>query len=78
MDYLWGASLTREKDGLEFLLEVVMDTGVPDHERFFAADRLTRLGSTPRVAPLLKRACLTITDEQARPAFEGLLWTWYG
>ena len=29
-------------------------------------------------APLLKRACLSITDRDARPAFERLLWTWYG
>ena len=77
MDYLWGASLTRDTDALEFLLEVVMDSNAPDHERLYAADRLTRLGATSRVAPLLKRACLTITDRDVRPAFERLLWTWY-
>ena len=30
------------------------------------------------VAPLLKRACLEITDPDVRPAYEGLLWLWYG
>ena len=78
MDYLWGASLTREADALEFLIEVVMDNKIPDHERLYAADCLAKLGSTPRVAPILKRACLDITDPGARPAFEALLWTWYG
>ena len=54
-----------------------MDSNVPDYERLFAADCLTQLGDTARGAPLLKRACLTITDEVVRPAFESLLWTWY-
>lgn len=78
MDYLWGASLTREPDGLEFLIEVVLGEDVPDYERLYAAQCLTRLGESVRVAPLLKRACLSITDRDARPAFERLLWTWYG
>ena len=77
MDYLWGASLTREEDALDFLLVVVLAGDVPDHERLYAADCLTRLGSTPRVAPLLKRACLGITNAEIREAFERLLWIWY-
>ena len=78
MDYLWGASLSAEEDTREFLLEVVMSPEAFDYERIYAADRLARMGPTPMVAPILKRACLGITDAVVRPAFEELLWTWYG
>jgi hypothetical protein len=77
LDYLWGASLSREPDTVEFLLGVVVSDDVPDHERLFAANCLVRLGETPRVAPTLKRACLAVTDRDVRPAFEELLWLWY-
>jgi len=78
MDYLWGASLSTEEDAREFLLEVVMSPDAVDYERIYAADRLARMGPTPMVAPVLKRACLGVTDAEVRPAFEELLWTWYG
>ena len=78
MDYLWAASLSAEQDTREFLMQVVIDDASYDHERLFAAERLVKLGPTSVVAPLLKRACLRIEDEQVRPAFQALLWTWYG
>lgn len=78
LDFLWGASFSREADAIELLIEVAMSSEAADHERLYAADCLTRLGVTERVAPLLKRACLEITDPDVRPAFEGLLWLWYG
>jgi HEAT repeat protein len=77
LDYLWGASLSRESDTVEFLLGVVVRDDAPDHERLFAANRLVRSGDTPRVAPTLKRACLGVTDPVVRPAFVELLWLWY-
>ncbi len=77
LDYLWGASMSREPDTIEFLIEVVLSERALDHERLFAADCLTKQGDTQRVAPTLKRACLRVTDRQVRPAFEELLWVWY-
>jgi HEAT repeat protein len=77
-DYLWAASLSAETDARDFLLEVVIGDESLDHERLFAAYRLTKLGSTPIVAPVLKRACLRVEDARVRPAFQSLLWTWYG
>jgi hypothetical protein len=77
LDYLWGASLSREADTVDFLARVVVSDDAPDHERLFAANCLVRLGDTPRIAPVLKRACLRISDSNVRPAFEELLWLWY-
>jgi HEAT repeat protein len=77
LDYLWGASLSREPDTVAFLIEVVLSEGALDHERLFSADCLTRQGDTQRIAPILKRACLAVTDPEVRPAFEELLWLWY-
>ncbi len=78
LDYLWAASLSSEDDTRTLLLGVVLGDESHDHERLFAADRLTKMGPTPLVAPVLKRACLRIEDRLVRPAFESLLWTWYG
>ena len=78
LDYLWAASLSAEADTREFLMEVVLGEESLDHERLFAAYRLTKLGPTTLVAPVLKRACLRVEDARVRPAFQSLLWTWYG
>ncbi len=78
MDYLWAASLSAEEDTRAFLTSVVLADASRDHERLFAADRLVKLGPTQVVAPVLKRACLRIEDPLVRPAFQALLWTWYG
>ena len=78
LDYLWAASLSAEDDTRSFLMAVALSDESLDHERLFAAERLTKLGPTPVVAPVLKRACLRVRDPRARPAFESLLWTWYG
>ncbi len=78
MDYLWAASLSAEQDTRDFLMRLVIDDSSYDHERLFAAERLVKLGPTKVVAPLLKRACLRVEDKQVRPAFQALLWTWYG
>ena len=77
LDFLWAASMSRESDSVDFLIEVVLSDEAPDHERLFAADCLTKRGETPRVAPTLKRACLGVKDPEVRPAFEELLWLWY-
>jgi len=78
LDYLWAASMSRGSETVDFLVEVALGVASPDYERLFAAECLTRLGETLVVAPVLKRACLTITDPLVRPAFEELLWRWYG
>jgi hypothetical protein len=77
-DLLWAASFSAEEDARVFLMDVVLRDDSLDHERLYAADRLTKLGPTLVVAPVLKRACLRIKDAKVRPAFESLLWTWYG
>jgi hypothetical protein len=78
LDYLWAASLSSEEDTRAFLMEVVLGEESLDHERLFAAERLTKMGPSAVVAPVLKRACLRVEDPLVRPAFESLLWTWYG
>ncbi|MDE0892538.1 MAG: hypothetical protein OSB14_10170, partial [Planctomycetota bacterium] len=77
-DLLWAASFSAEEDARAFLMDVVLRDDCLDHERLYAADRLTKLGPTSVIAPILKRACVRIKDAKVRPAFESLLWTWYG
>jgi hypothetical protein len=78
LDYLWASSLSAEQDTRDFLMEVVISNNSHDHEQLFAAERLVKLGPSSVVAPVLKRACLRVEDELVRPAFQALLWTWYG
>ena len=47
-------------------------------EVLYAANQLANMGPAERVAPLLKRVALGITDRSVRPALNNLLWAWYG
>lgn len=46
-------------------------------ELLFVAERLTRIGPTARVAPVLKRSVLRVEQPDVRRALQALLWTWY-
>ncbi len=77
-DLLWAGSLHHDDANREFLIEVLQAERSLPHERLWVAERLAREGPAQIAAPLLKRANLRIVDPQVRPAFECLLWRWYG
>jgi hypothetical protein len=77
-DLLWSATLHHDEATRRFLFEVVTAERTLPHERLWAAERLAREGPASEVAPVLKRVNLRITDREVRPAFECLLWRWYG
>jgi len=66
----------KSEDSRELLLSLLHDADLNPHVLVYAADRLTRIGPTDVVAPLLKRAYLANTDAVARPALHCLVWTW--
>ncbi len=67
-----GGELARSR-----LLEFVLSDAAGPYEVLYAADRLVRLGPTERVAPVLKRATLRVTQPDVRVALQGLLWLNY-
>jgi hypothetical protein len=64
-----GGALARER-----LLGFVMSDHARPYEVLFAADRLVRIGPMGRVAPVLKRAALRVSQVDVRLALQGLLW----
>jgi HEAT repeat protein len=78
LDLLWSATVHHDEATRRFLLEVVQAERTLPHERLWAAERLAREGPAAEVAPVLKRVNLRIDDREVRPAFECLLWRWYG
>lgn len=60
-----------------WLLERAASEDVDPWEMLFVAERLTRVGPTARVAPVLKRSALRVHEPRARTAIQALLWTWY-
>jgi len=77
-DLLWAGSLHHDDATRDFLIEVLQAERSLPHERLWVAERLAREGPAKIAAPLLKRANLRIVDPDVRPAFECLLWRWYG
>lgn len=78
MDLLWPASSAHDDTTRAFLEEVLLAERSLPHERLYVAERLASEGPASEVAPLLKRAARRLTDATFRPAFECLLWRWYG
>jgi hypothetical protein len=60
-----------------WLLERAAAEEVDPWELLFVAERLTRIGPTARVAPVLKRSVLRVEQPDVRRALQALLWTWY-
>ena len=82
IDLLWAVSAQRCADvgpciGRDALLAVLEDSATAPLERLYVASRLVQLGPSQQIAPRLKRAALSVSDPEARMAFETLLWTWY-
>lgn len=75
IEFVWQDHLDVSR---EVLLAVVQDEALHPLERLYAADRAIRIGPASAVAPVLKRVYQACTDRIARPAFQCLLWTWYG
>jgi hypothetical protein len=62
----------------EFLLRIAEDERSDPLEVLYAANLLVHQGPAAIVAPRLKRIALRMSDARARPAFNCLLWQWYG
>jgi len=78
LDLMNTSCFDRGEEGRKFL-EDALDSGrMSPPEVLYAALQLCNMGPAERVAPRLKRVSLTITDKLIRPAFDNLLWTWYG
>lgn len=75
IEYVWQDHLDVSR---EVLLAVAQDDARDPFERLYAADRAIRIGPASAVAPVLKRVYQECTHPIVRPAFQCLLWTWYG
>ena len=75
LNYIWQDHTDASRD---ILMSIVTDPTRDEYERLYAADRLIRVGPATVVAPVLKRVYLDSTHRYVRPAFQCLLWTWYG
>ena len=60
-----------------FCLADPADADASLYEVLFASDLLARLGPAQDVAPVLKRICYRIEDNEVRLAMRCLLWRWY-
>ena len=78
IDLLNASCYDRGEEGRKFLEDVLEGGRLTPIEMLYAAHQLACMGPAERVAPLLKRIALTITDRQVRPAFNNLLWSFYG
>jgi len=78
LDLLSVSCFERDDAAREFLLQAFDSGRMSAPERLVAAFELARIGPAAAVAPVLKRAALEVDDPMVRPAFNNLLWAWYG
>ncbi|MBK7641808.1 MAG: HEAT repeat domain-containing protein [Planctomycetes bacterium] len=78
MDLLNTSCYDRGEDGRVFLEQALDSARMTPLEILYAAQQLASMGPAERVAPRLKRLALEIRDKDVRPAFNNLLWNWYG
>lgn len=78
MDLMMVACFEPDDAAREFLLQAFESGRMSAPEQLYAAFSLARIGPAAVVAPLLKRAALEVDDPRVRPAFNNLLWSWYG
>jgi HEAT repeat protein len=77
LDLIEALAATPTHESETWLFERAAAEDVDPWELLFVAERLTRLGPTARVAPLLKRSVLRVDQPDVRRALQALLWTWY-
>ena len=77
IDLLWAISSQRTDGARRHLHEFLAQEDNSLYEVLFAADNLARLGPSQDVAPVLKRICYRIEDNDVRLAMRCLLWKWY-
>ena len=68
----WGGPVA-----VELLLDFVERDDARPYEILYVADRLVHLGTVDRIAPVLKRVALRVTQPDVRVALQSLLWTNY-
>jgi hypothetical protein len=78
LDLLTVSCFEPDEAAREFLLQAFESDRMSAPERLVAAFALARIGPASSVAPVLKRAALEVDDPAVRPAFNNLLWAWYG
>jgi hypothetical protein len=78
VDIAMAGSYDKDDASREFLFKVAEDERSDPLEILYAANLLVHQGPAAIVAPRLKRAALRMSDARARPAFNCLLWQWYG
>ena len=78
MDLVSAICFFKNDDVRAFLLEAIEDPRLTPPERLHVADRCARFGPMATMAPVLKRAALRMDDPILRPAFNCLLWDFYG
>lgn len=77
LDLIEALAATPTELANEWLYARAAAEGIDPWELLFVAERLTRIGPTSRVAPILKRSTLRVEEPQVRRALQALLWTWY-
>jgi hypothetical protein len=77
LDVIWAMGTGRDDDAREALLEVTDGAAKSPYEVLFAADLLTRLGTTALLAPRLKRVAYAMEDRDVRRGLNCLLWRNY-
>ncbi len=77
VDLLYAASAHRTDAARTRLHAFVVREDVSPYEILYAADLLARLGPSQAVAPVLKRVCYRMGQEDVQLAMRCLLWNWY-
>ena len=77
VDLLWASTCFRTEGARQRLHEFLSNEDLSPYEILFASDQLARLGPSQDVAPMLKRICYRITQDDVRGAMRCLLWKWY-
>ena len=77
LDLIEALAATPSELSDRWLLERAAADPIDPWELLFVAERLTRIGPTASVAPVLKRATLRVEEPRVRLALQALLWTWY-
>lgn len=78
LDLMMVSQFEPDDAAREFLFQAFESGRMSPPEQLYAASNLARIGPATVVAPLLKRVALEISDPIVRPAFNNLLWAWYG
>lgn len=78
LDLIASSIYEQDEPARDFLVTVLDDPRTTPCEGLYVADKLCHFGPAHRMAPILKRYALRVSDPRARPALNDLLWRWYG